>query len=499
MQQDQGPTLATPAMASPAAQSSSEQQQTLSPDADGQQNQIPPPPPVVDDMAHYALVPGWGQPALYQADGNIPGRQARGRKADIGRQGKGEKATHTDAFHGPVNEAQSGPQLEGEFLTREHAHTAEMHAALLEKADVEGRFSQEGVILDHPGVPQRIALTPRCVETLSEPVKRVGEEPDSPFAPYYANVSWGYSEAMLDNRRCAADRFALEGLGAGHDAAQADRTHQLGKVDAAVWVGLQRLADRLGYVFAYREEAKIPNAPNVTALLKALGNGDAFKQGTVLHKSILGDTELGTGAEQVITLLQSNLKLIELILEGGFFGCDFSKMYEHVIVHAHGLRANKGHNDSVVKQNQQMWPKWIDHNVKKQKLPAGSIFLPPHIDLVRPADLQETVASLIRQNMTAVTLDFLRLLCRAYGYRTVSASGFKALCWQLGNRRARSVPLSGTNFVNELLQHSQTGPIALKAALAAKQVKVKQAFFRKHMPQTRHEVMMMASTNTTYR
>ena len=168
-------------------------------------------------------------------------------------------------------------------------------------------------------------------------------------------------------------------------------------------------------------------------------------------------------------------------------------------MHAHGLRANKGHNDSVVKQNQQMWPKWIDHNVKKQKLPAGSIFLPPHIDLVRPADLQETVASLIRQNMTAVTLDFLRLLCRAYGYRTVSASGFKALCWQLGNRRARSVPLSGTNFVNELLQHSQTGPMALKAALAAKQVKVKQAFFRKHMPQTRHEVMMMASTNTTYR
>ena len=304
---------------------------------------------------------------------------------------------------------------------------------------------------------------------------------------------------MLDNRRCAADRFALEGLSAGHDATQADRTHQLGKVDAAVWVGLQRLADRLGYVFAYREEAKIPNAPNVTALLKALGNGDAFKQGTVLHKSILGDTELGTGAEQVITLLQSNLKLIELVLDRVFFGCDFSKMYEHVIVHAHGVRPNKGHNDSVVKQNQQMWPKWIDHNVKKQKLPAGSIFLPPHIDLVRPADLQETVASLIRQNMTAVTLDFLRLLCRAYGYRTVSASGFKALCWQLGNRRARSVPLSGTNFVNELLQHSQTGPMALKAALAAKQVKVKQAFFRKHMPQTRHEVMMMASTNTTYR
>ena len=74
--------------------------------------------------------------------------------------------------------------------------------------------------------------------------------------------------------------------------------------------------------------------PNITALLKALGNGDAFKQGTVLHKSILGDTELGTGPEQVITQLQSNLKLIELILEGGFFGCDFSKMYEHVIVHA---------------------------------------------------------------------------------------------------------------------------------------------------------------------
>ena len=102
---------------------------------------------------------------------------------------------------------------------------------------------------------------------------------------------------MLVNKKLAADRFAGEGLDAGHDATQGDRTHQLGKVDTVVWVGLQRLADRLGDVFAYREEAKIPNAPNVTALLKALGNGDAFKQGTVLHKSILGDTELGTGAE----------------------------------------------------------------------------------------------------------------------------------------------------------------------------------------------------------
>ena len=163
MQQDQGPTLATPAMASPAAQSSSEQQQTLSPGADGQQNQIPPPPPDAHPMAHYALVPGLvpgyvpglGQPALYQAHGNIPGRQARGRKADIGRQGKGEKATHTDAFHGPVAEHQSGPQLAGEYMTRELDHNTAMTDAL----DEEGRFRKEGVILDHPGVPLRIALT----------------------------------------------------------------------------------------------------------------------------------------------------------------------------------------------------------------------------------------------------------------------------------------------------------------------------------------------------
>ena len=151
MQQDQGPTLATPAMASPAAQSSSEQQQTLSPGADGQQNQIPPPPPDADDMAHYAPVPGWGQPALYQADGNIPGRQARGLITDeiIGRQGKGKKATHTDAFHGPVDEHQSGPQLAGEYMTRELEHNAATLA----------RPSQEGVILDHHRLP-RIALTP---------------------------------------------------------------------------------------------------------------------------------------------------------------------------------------------------------------------------------------------------------------------------------------------------------------------------------------------------
>ena len=153
-------------MASPAAQSSSEQQQNLSPGADGQQNQIPPPPPDAHPMAHYAYVPGLvpgyvpglGQPALYQAHGNIPGRQARGLITDeiIGRQGKGKKATHTDAFHGPVDETQSGPQLAGEYLTRELENNTVMLA----------RPSQEGVILDHHRHPRRIALIPLCVETL---------------------------------------------------------------------------------------------------------------------------------------------------------------------------------------------------------------------------------------------------------------------------------------------------------------------------------------------
>jgi hypothetical protein len=198
--------------------------------------------------------------------------------------------------------------------------------------------------------------------------------------------------------------------------------------------------------------------------------------------------------------------LIEMCLTG-VPGFDFEKMYKHVLVHndAHRLRRVTGkgsdRDNATVASARRMWPTLADYH-ENQLDPAGSLTLPSHIDMVEPADLQAKVASVIRKNMTAVTLDFLRLLCRAYGYNNVSRSGYTALCWQLGNKRARkNTPLSGPNFVSELVKHPMTGPFVLNAVTSQKQSanKIKHAFFRKHMPKTREEVMMMANTNTTYR
>ena len=55
-------------------------------------------------------------------------------------------------------------------------------------------------------------------------------------------------------------------------------------IDPSQYVGLQRLADRLGYVSGPR--TKNPGIGDVRALLRALGNGDAFQAGSVLADSL---------------------------------------------------------------------------------------------------------------------------------------------------------------------------------------------------------------------
>ena len=67
----------------------------------------------------------------------------------------------------------------------------------------------------------------------------------------------------------------------------AKKLHML-RADQATYLGLCRLAQRLGYVFAGRAAAK-RFYPNVTALLTALGNGEAFREGSVLHFTITTD------------------------------------------------------------------------------------------------------------------------------------------------------------------------------------------------------------------
>ena len=68
---------------------------------------------------------------------------------------------------------------------------------------------------------------------------------------------------------------------------EAKDLHML-RADQATYLGLCRLAQRLGYVFAGRAAAK-RFYPNVTALLTALGNGEAFREGSVLHFTITKD------------------------------------------------------------------------------------------------------------------------------------------------------------------------------------------------------------------
>jgi hypothetical protein len=114
---------------------------------------------------------------------------------------------HFRAFHGPVAEHQSGSALLAEQLTRELRSAQETTATVLKRGwdtteNRTGRQQPEAipakVILDHPGTgPKQLQITRQCLETLSQKVKRLGELPTSPVAPYHTNVSWGYSEAML--------------------------------------------------------------------------------------------------------------------------------------------------------------------------------------------------------------------------------------------------------------------------------------------------------------
>ena len=162
------------------------------------------------------------------------------------------------------------------------------------------------VTLDHKSGDNTPPLSAKCLQTLATAVKLLPNRIHKTVPSWKANVncSWKWSdEEPLQPEAGPGPAGSAVPIPAAAEAADAGSgppekrgnkntekgaetgMYQPSKIDQETYQGLLRLADRLGYVFSKRAGDK-KFQPNANALLAALGNGDAFKEGSVLHESI---------------------------------------------------------------------------------------------------------------------------------------------------------------------------------------------------------------------
>ena len=176
----------------------------------------------------------------------------------------------------------SGPDDINTFFMAPRAEAALIVAAanLSEaKGQVQGCYPQPVALqfIDEAGIAtldffsNRVPpLTAGCLAALGkDPTKRAADGNLGPVLKFSElETPWKLSE----NTQHASLHWPTE---------NAKVVHML-RTDRATYLGLCRLAQRLGYVFHGRASAK-RFYPNVTALLTALGNGEAFREGSVLN------------------------------------------------------------------------------------------------------------------------------------------------------------------------------------------------------------------------